>query len=1045
MWSVPLQFDHLEVLGLLLLAVPVILLGLRNKAMPEVKTRWAAIVLRLIMLALLVCMLAGIQTVRRHDDQTVVVVVDQSDSMRHFAQPPAADPSESPRSIDEWITQWIDESANGRGADDRLGVVTFDGQPTVRHLPSVAQARDATGLVDPVQGTDVGSAIRLAMALFTADSGKRLVVVSDGNDTVSGDGASLLAVARQARLAEIPIDVLPIDYQVNHEVMVASLHAPSDARQGQAVALRVVLRATDPVDGQLNLRHNGQWVDLDTESERRWLPINAGHWASSYPDGQSLAVKQAATGDPPVDHSYLWVHRIELPLLRSGPNRFEVIFEPASRSETGGDTVAINNRAQAFTFVHGKTRLLWVGKTLAEDFEILPNVLRDHDMDVDRTTPYSMPSHLSLLQDYDAVILHNVPAEQFALKQQDMLVRYVNDLGGGLIMIGGPDAFGAGGWTGSPVDRILPVHCQVPSQTSLPSGALVLVLDRSGSMDVSVMGSPYTKQRIANEAAILAMETLYEQDMVGVIAFDSRPQWVVPLQRHSNIPRVAEKVRKITPGGGTDIHSALELAIQSLEKADTDKAAVKHVVLLTDGQSKRAQYHDLIGKMMTARITLSTIGVGDDVNSQLLARLAQSTGGTYYGVSEPTLLPQVFIKEARTIRKNLVQEFSFQPQLVQTGSPTTAAMDQLPPLDGFVRTGRRPARQVFTPILGPEGQPIFAHWQVGLGRAAAFTSDATNRWATPWLRWPGYADFWSRVMRTIARPTAVGDHELMVWIQGEDLHLRLDVAGIDPSAASASVTRRTDRPVAGIVLRPDDTTTSLALKSTAPGVYEAAVPATKAGPYVVNLLVRRQGHDRPRRIVASAIRRAGDELRSLRSNRGLLEQMAHLSGGRVLTPHEPSILFFRDRRVAWRSVAPIWHLLGLILLALFLIDVATRRLAWDVRGLWLWLHSQLQLFSRRDEKAVATLAKLKRRASQVTESRSSRDDVTAKSTGAYVQEPNQQVADKRSSSRRIVPHADITSPKEVNQNAGDEAPTDDTTRRLLHAKRRASGDGESNQ
>ena len=271
----PIRFDHPEWLWLLLLAVPIVLLGRRSLATMELSRRWVAMGLRLVVLTVLVLMLADLQAVRWHTDLTVMAVVDQSQSIRRFAKPPTpqnADGSvtggahpepEEAASIEEWITDWLHHAVADHQQDDRLGVVAFDGQPSVRALPSTTFDTDAGAAVQPIDGTDTAAALRLAMALFSADSSKRIVLVSDGNDTAQGADEDVLAAAREARSAGIPIDVLPIEYRVDNEVMVEGLYVPQEASEGQTVALRAVLRATGPTDGLLYIQHDDEPIDLN--------------------------------------------------------------------------------------------------------------------------------------------------------------------------------------------------------------------------------------------------------------------------------------------------------------------------------------------------------------------------------------------------------------------------------------------------------------------------------------------------------------------------------------------------------------------------------------------------------------------------------------------------------------------------------------------------------------------------------------------------------------------------------------------------------------
>ncbi len=1095
-----LRFDHPQLLVLLVLVVPVVVMGRLRLAPLGMGRAWLIIGLRVVVAVTLVLALADAQAVRRHTGLTVIVVADQSESVHRLAQRPAASqgqpPGEPPaigghRSIEDWTLGWLEQAAQGHHPEDRLGLLTYDGQPTVRTVPSTALAFESDTVIQPTEGTDTASALRLAMALFPANSAKRIVLISDGNDTASPNGQGLINAAREAQAARIPIDVLPIDFQLDWEVMVEALHAPAQAHEGQTIALRVVLRATHPATGTVHLKHDGQLVDLNGPDPgmggqvypHQWIPqqlpgLDTGYASEVGGSGDSGGADAAgeAGGHPltqQADHDrteprqgrYVWVGKIELPFAQTGVHRFEAVYEPAAQA----DTIAANNQAQGFTLVQGKGRVLFVGSTGLPSSQVLPQALVDHGIELDVVGPESFPTQLTSLQRYDAVVLQDVPAEAIAPALQKQLASYVHDLGGGLIMVGGPNSFAAGGWTGSPIDRILPLQCQIPSQTVVPAGALVLVLDRSGSMSSSVNQSPYSKQEVANEAAVLALETLYPQDHVGVIAFDNSPRWIVPLGINASPRTVAQAVRSIHPDGGTNIHPALEQAYQALLKLGPHNVAVKHIVLLTDGQSQGGDYPKLMRKMVQADITLSTIGVGDDVNASLLAQLAQTSGGSFYPVSDPNRLPQVFIKEARTIRKNLIKELDFQPQRIETGSPIMAGIGSLPALRGFVLTGPKHDPRVFMPIVGPEGEPIFAHWQVGLGRCAAFTSDATNRWAAPWVGWGGYGDFWARTVRTVARASASRAYDLTTTIQGDRLRIRLDT---QPPAATlggpgGQPTGRVVR-VTGAVLGPASDATQVTLEQVGPGVYETTVPAAQSGNYLVSLFVEaathatvnpaaggeQAGKGRTRLTVFGGVSRPpGQELRYFGSNRAQLEQVARLTGGRVLEPDDPQSqeLFDRSGMAASRSIRSLWRELLVWLLGLWLVDVAVRRLGIDTAAIGRWIQQQREairgLLKPREVQAAATLAVLKQRAAQVDQRLTQRSepqqadhraqvDNSPFYTGPGVTDTPQRTVDLSGLIGATPPNVSKDHPT-VPESSDTDPPA--TTSRLLDAKRRAHG------
>lgn len=962
------RFDHPELLWLLLLALPIVWLGRRSLGVLDPARRWAAISLRLAVLLIVTLMLAGLQAVQRHTDLTVIAVVDQSESVRRFAQPPDGAQQQTPTGenanvdIEQWVQAFLRKAAADQRSDDRFALVTYDGRTTVRAMPGPGLTLDAGTVEQPVEGTDTASAIRTAMALLPPDSGARLVLVSDGNDTGSGstsagfagDDADVLAAAREAAAAGVAIDVLPLAYQTKNEVLVEGVFAPTEAREGQTVALRVVLRATEPARGELQILHDDQPVDLNSpEAPGTGTPIVETDWTqeagSDDAAGRFVAVKQ-----------------VDLPIGYSGANRFEAVFNPAQ----GVDAMAVNNRAETFTLVTGKGKLLFVDNVGGDSGMILPHALQQRGIELDVVPPRSIPTRLSELQRYDAVVLQNVPADLVTGPQQRMLAKYVNDLGGGLVMLGGPESFGAGGWTNSPIDRILPVTCQIPSQTVLPSGALVLVIDRSGSMASGVAGTNQSQQVLANEAAVLALNTLYPQDLVGVVAFDSSAQKIVPVKPNSDPAAVAQLVRSIQPSGGTNIYSGLELAYDQLSRLKVQDAAIKHIVLLTDGNSTPPPgslgYMGLVGKMVKSGISLSTIGVGDGHDAQLLDQLARMGDGRYHPISNPGNLPQIFIKEAKTIRKNLIKEVPFTPGLRNTGSPILASVSTVPELKGLVLTGEKKDPRVFMPMVGPEGEPVFAHWQVGLGRVAAFTSDATNRWATDWLSWGGYSDFWARTMRAIARPARSRDVDLVTAIKGQTLEVRLDAVASDDEGTGQATGFANFLQVRGSVLKPDGSTEPITLDQTGPGVYQASAPAATTGNYLVSLFVEDQQGDR-KAVFSGANRPPGAELRRFNSNLPLLQEVAQITGGRWLNPAaaKPAGLFSRDQEFESRSIRPLWRTLIWWLVAVFLLDVACRRVAWDAVAIWNWVKARAAAIGGsmkpREVQAEATLAALKNR------------------------------------------------------------------------------------
>ncbi|MBB6430320.1 VWA domain-containing protein [Algisphaera agarilytica] len=982
------RLDHPELLLLLLLVLPIGWLGWKYLATVEPIRRGLAIGLRVGVLVLLVLMLAGLRAEQRHTELTVIAVVDQSPSMSVFGEPPvSAFPNQQPintsanRSMSQAIRDFLVAASEDKQPDDRFGVVTYDNRPTVVTRPGNEVRLDPSTGAQVREGTDTAKALEWAMAAKSdANTALRLVLVTDGNDT-SGD---TLAAARNAAAAGVVIDVLPIDYRVGEEVMVEGVYTPIEAREGQTVAVRVVLRGTAPARGQLQLKHDGRVLDLNGAADGKGIPIVPSDWSDSRAlteqqqdaQGNEIAVVSEVQSE---SGRYVLAKQIDVPIFASGANRFEAVFEPAvitapvavaGSATASSDSVVVNNSAESFTLVQGRGRVLLVDNVGGAPGSILPEALQQRQINLDVIPPGDFPRDTAALTRYDAVIFQNVPAEAITGQQQTMLARYVNDLGGGFIMLGGPDSFGAGGWTNSIIDQsILPVDCEIPSQTVLPSGALAIVIDRSGSMGAPVGNSGKTQQEIASEAAALAVQTLYQHDMIGVVAFDSFSQWVVPMQRNRNPQAVMRTLRSINPGGGTSILAGLERAYEGLiqNTQDLRESSIKHIILLSDGGADE-NFLPIINKLNRANISVSTIGVGDGHRADILEALALAGGGEYHPVLDPNDLPQVFVKEARTIRKNLIKEIEFTPQRRNTGSPIMANLPSTPSLNGLVLTGPKYDRRIDMPLLGPEGEPLFAHWQVGLGKSAAWTSDATNKWATPWLNWGGYGDFWARTVRYVSRPSASQQAELTATVEGDQLRVRLDVP-VDAEAEQSAGAGAAAQVIQGKVLRPDGNITDIDLKQVGPGLYEALAPATETGSYILNLFMGTPGGEQTF-IAGGATRAAGEELRKFKPNTQLLREIAATTGGRVLDPADPvaASLFDRTHRFESVSTRPLrWTLLPW-LLGLLLLDVANRRIAWDHRAIAAWAKQKMSVQRRTATETKQTMSALKKRRKSVQHS-----------------------------------------------------------------------------
>lgn len=887
--------------------------------------RTLALIIRGLLLALILAALAGASSVRSSDRLAVIAVIDTSESVRAYGSMNAGG---RPISALQATRTFLERAAEGRSARDLLGLVVVGGNALAVSAPSADPAILARPLdLTTTEGTDLAAGLRLAQGLFPPDASRRILLISDGNQT-RGD---VLAAARQlagSGRERTPIDVLPIRYQVEREVIVESVDVPGRAQAGATVTVRVTLNSTDAATGTLRLRREGEEVPIGPNgTPGRPITLNPGR-------------------------------NTELITLQLNPgrvHRFEAIFEP-DQSRT--DQLLSNNRAEGVTITPGTGSILIIdgvtNRNGNDDGTLLARTLSSEGLKVTVVPPEGFNRDLLSLQAYDLIILQNAGASVIDARAQQSLVRYVTEMGGGLVMIGGPDSLGAGGYMGGPLEPILPVRLELPDRLVLPSAAVVLVIDDSGSMNRSVQGSSRSQQAVANDGAALAIRSLDKSDLLGVITFNSEHDVLIPLGPNIRPDANAKAVLGISPGGGTNLPPALNEAITQLRAAN---AKVKHVIVLSDGQSEgKADLPDIARQAASEGFKISTIAVGDQADTVTLEQIANISGGEFYRVNDPNTLPRIFLRAVRVIRSPMIREEPFTPVPTDLGSPLIDGLESdgpIPPLAGLVLTQPRAERTVLYPLLAPTGEPVLAHWQAGLGQVAVFTSDA-QRWANEWITWPGYRRMWLQIARSIARAASSRNAELTTEIDGDTLRLRLDATDDQRQPADGlSIT--------GNIFSPDDQRTEVRLIQTGPGSYEASIPANLAGNYVVALSPRK-GANAMAPVVGGIAKPTGQELRYTRSDDNLLAQIAAATNGRVLDWSAPqqAALFDRTDLIPRESRSALFASLIVAALVLLLLDVANRKIAWDRLIDRAELAQARGALRGRGDQAVATLSSLRR-------------------------------------------------------------------------------------
>jgi Mg-chelatase subunit ChlD/uncharacterized membrane protein len=846
-------------LGLLLLPI-IYYVGRFGVAYLARPIRSAAIAARLILTTILVFALAQPVLHRPSDLLSVMYVVDRSASTQ-VKGASAAD-------------GWLAEALGSASPRDRTGVVEF-GANTVLRQPLGSSAA-GTDLAPPDGGaTNLAAALHQATSLFPEQGARRIVVLSDGQTNL-GDA---VAEARLDSTRDVKVDVMPIGPPAGfEEVLVDSLTVPPAVRVGQGFDVGVVVWSTTESDTTLQLDEDGKQISQGT------------------------------------------VH------LQTGSNRFSVTVPSPTKGfhtfdatiQSPHDTYAENNQAYAFTVVADAGKVAVVAAN-ASDATSITSALQSAQIQVTAIAPSALPTNLNTLKPYDGMVIVNTPATAFSLDQSKAINAFAHDLGRGLLVIGGPNAYGQGKYDGTPLGDAMPVASGVPGNLQNGDVSLVLVIDKSGSMDENEGGVP--KMAMADKAAQLAIGLLAPSDSVGVEAFDTDGTWVVPLQPVGNgthTQAIQDLVGKISASGGTDVFTALQMAYNAIHSSN---AQYKHIILMSDGNSLTdSNYGPLLQHIQDDKITLSTIAIGSDADKNLMQMLATKGSGSYYYTEDANQIPEITTRETRVVRGSAKVDAVFQPQIVAP-SPILESFvgSNLPQLGGYVVTTAR--KDATVALQSDRRDPILAHWNYGLGRVAAWTSDLTPQWGKNWLSWSDFNRFWTQAMNWTLPPPGDPTLQFTYTPTGNLVDFRVDAVS-DAGAFQDLLDLRAR------VVGQDGQLVEVPLVQTRPGRYEATFSIPKAGAYPVVVAE----YDNTGKVVRTAttgvVVSYPAEYRSFGVNEQNLASVAAATGGAILT--NPIDSFNRDNiEFLGQDSVPLWEYLLLLAVLLFPIDVAIRRLRVD--------------------------------------------------------------------------------------------------------------------
>ena len=765
--------------------------------------------------------------------------------------------------------EWVRSAIENADPNSRSAVVQFSGQARVAALPDRSGSDLTTYLsVGPeVSGntTDYANALLTGLALVGPGNAGRLILLSDGKPN-AGD---LEQTLDRLKAHEVPVYVRPVADLGNADVALESAASPATVRQGQSFEVQVVAVSRRRTEARLRL-----WTETELVADN---------------------LIELAVGSNPFS--------VRVPARGVGIQSMRVELLDDSDRELG------NNVLETFTRVLPPPRVLVIGDQGATDAPA--RVMRQAGLAVSTGAASSLPSSYEGLSRYETVFLSNVPGESLTDEQQSALRDYVAIAGRGLIVAGGNQSFGAGGYSDHLMDDILPVRSSPPEDED-KGIAIVLAIDRSTSMVYESEGA--TKLDMAKEAAVQAIDLLKEGDRIGIIAFDDNTEWIsVPrtVTTAADLRTLISRIRSMEIGGGTDIYTALQTARRRLRTLD---AGVKHVILITDGQASYGEF-DLFGRQVRRdAISVSTIGIGTDADLELLEKIARDGEGRHYFAADPSTIPAVLTKETELAQSFYVVNRRHQPRLLSPSPIFQSASSDatLPFLEGFVRTKAKPTAEIV--LASDSNDPILATWQLGLGRVVAWTSDTGGEWSEEWSNWAEFSNVLTGMVFWASSGSAGSESGLAINAaqRGENVHLVVDSTGRDGNF-------RNLLPARAVVSPPSGSQIDLYLRQTEPGRYEGSFATSGPGLYRI-AVVQADGQSTIGPELAGIVVPYSPELRLRDSGSSVLNYIAESTGGWGI--ENPSDAIPRPPLGHAEALAPLLITAGMIL---FLFDVAVRR------------------------------------------------------------------------------------------------------------------------
>lgn len=757
-------------------------------------------------------------------------------------------------------------------AQTRTGLLFFGRRPVWEFFP---RRHFKLGDFSPDvnrEETDIQAALQAALAQIGENRQGRILLISDGNEN-RGEISPIMPLLRSHG---VPVWVLPVNSsRGGNEVYLSDIVLPPEVDSAEGFEVRGAIESRYKARARIKLLRDGV---IHKE--------------------KAIALKSGTN----------WV-RFKETLRKRGSHTFELLVESAD------DTLAENNLLQGVVKVKGPPRVLYL-HSKKDSRRFFARALAVEGYSVVEISPEESALSLAELSAFDLLVMDNVPAYRLPRSKMEAIEKYVRDLGGGLMVVGGSQSYGAGGYYKTPLERILPVIMRPPSRLDLPQVALLFVLDKSGSMGEGPEEA--TKLELAKAAALVSADLMNPTDHIGILAFDAQWNWVLPFRRVGKGEWLSAELSSLQSDGGTDLHRAMIEAYRSFSAKD---AAIKHLLILSDGLTQKADFHSLVEEMVRGGITVSTVAVGRDANLTLMARIARDGKGRFYRTSDPRTIPQIFTTETLLISRDVLVERLAYPRVMAAVGPLRGFRGRrIPPVRGYILTHPKPRADV---LMKVEKDPLLVSWRYGLGKVVAFTSDLSGQWGRDWLKWKDFPRLAGQLARSAMKK--VSENRIRTELKQEDEEVRTVVD---------LMSRRQDYlnhlGLVGNLTTPNQAALERSFRQIAPGRYASRFPISRRGVHFLTIFAKGKKGEESRTVTTVPfIVPYPREYRELKPNMTLLSRLAEETNGEVLDTNrmEEGIkhLFTPDPGKGTTAQETWWPISGLGLF-LFLADLALRKL-----------------------------------------------------------------------------------------------------------------------